>query len=144
MKPLNKNFSLKVGTNLSHLVKHMKPYLHEEPYVYVLRNDLEGVQLKDCWTICRENEGYTLILEKRMAEKYCWTYSREMARITLEVYSSLEAVGFTAAISSALAAEHISCNVIAAYHHDHLLVTYSEGDKALNILRRLSKMGDFQ
>ena len=53
------------------------------------------------------------------------------------MYSSLETVGLTAAFSKALTEEEISCNVVAAFHHDHLFVPFEQRDKALEILRRL-------
>jgi uncharacterized protein len=54
------------------------------------------------------------------------------------VHSSLEAVGFTAAFSRALADNGISCNVVAAYYHDHLFVNKQDADKAINILNNLA------
>ena len=44
-----------------------------------------------------------------------------MARL-LQVHSALDGVGLTAAVAGALAAAGIACNVIAAFHHDHLFV----------------------
>ncbi|WP_255313374.1 ACT domain-containing protein [Oligella ureolytica] len=58
--------------------------------------------------------------------------------MTLSVYSSLEAVGLTAAVASALAKEGISANVIAAYHHDHVFVPLDKANQAMQILTRLS------
>ena len=60
------------------------------------------------------------------------------ARISLTVQSDLAAVGLTAAFARALAAEGISCNVIAGVHHDHLLVPWDRRDDAMATLRRLS------
>ena len=59
------------------------------------------------------------------------------AWITLTVNSDLDAVGFLAVISRALATANISCNVVSAVHHDHLFVPYREGERAIEVLRQL-------
>ena len=49
-------------------------------------------------------EGITLVLEKNIADQYDFIkYEFECAWIQLEIHSSLEAVGLTAAFSKALA-----------------------------------------
>ena len=60
------------------------------------------------------------------------------AWLTLEVESLLEGVGLTAAIASALATDQIACNVLAAFHHDHLLVPEQDARRAIATLERLS------
>jgi hypothetical protein len=55
------------------------------------------------------------------------------------VHSSLEATGLTAAFSTALSNANISCNVIAAYYHDHIFVSKEDSVKALEVLQQLSK-----
>jgi hypothetical protein len=47
-------------------------------------------------------------------------------------------VGLTAAVATALARENISCNVVAAYHHDHLFVAQTDAERALGALLALS------
>jgi hypothetical protein len=42
------------------------------------------------------------------------------------VHQPPEAAASVAAVTAALAAEGIPCNVVAAFHHDHLFVTKSE------------------
>src|SRR3954469_14930878 len=47
---------------------------------------------------------------------------------------ALDAVGLTAAIRTALADAGLSCNVIAGYHHDHLLVPADRAPEAITVL----------
>ncbi len=54
------------------------------------------------------------------------------------MHSDLAAVGLTAAFATALAAEGLSCNVIAGVHHDHLFVPWDRRVDAMAALERLS------
>ena len=84
-----------------------------------------------------EREGMSAILEESAASERGLTVAFRAAWITLTVYSDLHAVGLTAAISTALAAEGISCNMLAAVSHDHVFVPVDRADDALAILERL-------
>ncbi|WP_433798158.1 ACT domain-containing protein [Actinomycetospora sp. CA-084318] len=84
-----------------------------------------------------EEEGVTLVLPRTDADDLGVTYGFVAAWLTLTVHSALEAVGLTAAFSRALADAGISCNVLAGFHHDHLLVPTGERDRALAALRSL-------
>ena len=64
------------------------------------------------------------------------------AWLTLDVESALDSVGLTAAVATALAAQRIPCNVLAGFHHDHLLVPESRADEAMAILRSLGRSWD--
>ena len=59
-------------------------------------------------------------------------------RITLNIHSSLEAVGFLAALLPLLAAAGIGVNPVSAYFHDHLFVPAERAEAALAILRRVA------
>lgn len=61
--------------------------------------------------------------------------------VTLTVHSALDAVGFLARISTALAAQGIACNVVSAFHHDHLFVPRDRLEAAMQVLDRLSRQG---
>ena len=87
----------------------------------------------------REPEGISLIVSREDADRYGITYDIEISWITLTVHSALDAVGFSAAFSSALASEDISCNVIAGYHHDHIFVPIGSTDKAMDVLYTIEK-----
>ena len=79
-----------------------------------------------------------MVLRKEDADRLGLDYDYVAGWITLTVQSSLAAVGLTAAVSTALAEAGISCNVVAGYHHDHLLVPADRLDDALAALRRLA------
>jgi hypothetical protein len=55
--------------------------------------------------------------------------------ITLSIHSDLEAVGFLAAITTALAAIDIPVNAVSAYFHDHIFVPYERREDAMECLR---------
>ena len=86
----------------------------------------------------REAEGLTLVLAKHDADAHGLSYDFEAAMISLTIHSALDAVGLTAAIAAALAAERISANVIAGYFHDHLFVPADRADDAMAALTRLA------
>jgi hypothetical protein len=45
-------------------------------------------------------------------------------------------------MSTALSDAGISCNVLAGYHHDHLLVPSDRADEAIAVLQRLGQDDD--
>ncbi len=57
----------------------------------------------------------------------------------MRVHSALDAIGMTAAISAALTEAAISCNVLAGYHHDHLLVPADRAADAIAVLEQLGQ-----
>lgn len=63
------------------------------------------------------------------------------AWLTVTATTALDGVGLTAALSGALAAGEISCNVLAGYHHDHLLVPWERADEAVALLTGLRTAG---
>ena len=86
----------------------------------------------------REAEGVSLIVP--VADDA--DDPQAMRQITLGVLSALDGIGLTAAVSSALAARGIPCNIVAAYHHDHVFVPEDRAEEALQALKRLSGTGD--
>ena len=126
-------------TNLEELIKNMTPKLNEGSYVFVTVE--ESIAIDRTAIICefKEPEGTTLILEKSKADELHLAYDYVAAWITLTVHSSLDAVGLTAAFSNELAKHQISCNVIAAYFHDHIFVAEKDAQKAIDALLALSK-----
>jgi hypothetical protein len=124
--------------DLNKLLKAMRPVHNAGNYVFCSVDNLTPEYIKEAVLIFKEQEGSTLILTKEVADKMGLKYSFIASWITLTVYSSLAAVGFTAAYSGALTRNGISCNVVAAFHHDHLFVPREDTVKALEILYELS------
>ena len=86
----------------------------------------------------REDEGLSLLLRKDNADKAGLGYESIFKCITLNVHSSLEAVGLTAAVTGRLAEKDISANVIAAYYHDYILVPSGKAEDALLALNEIN------
>jgi hypothetical protein len=114
----------------------MEPRRLEGEYVFVTV-DAEVPGLVTLATV-QEVEGLSCVVARSDADRHGLAYDFVAAWISLTVTSALEAVGLTAAISAALAAEDISCNVIAGRYHDHLLVPHDRAADALDTLRRLA------
>jgi uncharacterized protein len=126
-------------TNIALLLKNMTPKLNEGEYVFCTLLSIGSLNTEDIIGTFKEEEGWTVILTKLLADKLNYKYSYIVSWITLTVHSSLEAVGLTAAFSQALADASISCNIVAAYYHDHIFVPQQDADKAMKALMQLSK-----
>jgi hypothetical protein len=124
--------------NISSLLKNMTPKLNEGQYVFCIVTSLNDIDLSEIIGLFREEEGITVILKKEIADRLNLNYTYIAAWITLTIHSSLEAIGLTAAFSSALTKQLISCNVVAAYYHDHIFVAQKDAEKAMQVLKELA------
>ena len=84
-----------------------------------------------------EEEGWSFILTPEWARAFDLPVGRLYRRIVLTVNSALEGVGLTAAVSGTLSAAGIACNMVAAFHHDHVFVPSSDAGEALRLLQEL-------
>ncbi|MBQ4877482.1 ACT domain-containing protein [Pseudoalteromonas luteoviolacea] len=128
-------------TNLSVLLASMEPVLSTQLYVYcvVSERQLAHLSLSKIHGMFREKEGVTVIISKAYVQEADINYQGDYRCITLNVHSSLEAVGLTAAFAAALGEEGLSANVVAGYYHDHIFVQNECADKALQCLIKLSQ-----
>ncbi len=126
---------------LNTLLKDMHPDLSNIEYVFCTTESISLGSINELDPVCtfKEDEGITLVLEKSQAIAAALNFSEVFNKITLQVHSSLEAVGLTAVVSTALAEEGISANVIAAYFHDHIFVPTSKAELAMMTLKSLSE-----
>ena len=125
-------------SKLGELLRDMHPELHPGEFVFSTVELDKKLPQKFVIGEFKEKEGKTVIIERSKADQFGLPYTYISSWITLTVDSPLDAVGLTAAFSAALAAQGISCNVVAAYHHDHIFVSNKDGEKALKILKGLS------
>lgn len=132
-------------TDLNTLLRNMSPVLDEGEYIFLTVDGEYGdFDRLDPLGAYREKEGLTLIVLREVvaADSLLEVPETEIFRaITLEVHSSLNAVGLTAAVASKLAAGGISANVVAAYYHDHIFVPAEKAERAMKLLRELSGDG---
>ena len=133
----NKNGS----ADLQQLLRNMAPVLNEGDFVFLSFPDTvygSYAWLKPIAAFV-EAEGLTLVVLAEMARQHALQFDGEPFKcITLQVHSSLEAVGLTAAFSSKLAEHNISANVIAGFFHDHIFVSKSDAENAMKALQQLS------
>lgn len=128
---------MKPTTDLRELLRTLQP--RRNPGVYAFVSVPAGVSTAALEPIASflEREGLTLIVEAQRAAAAGLTILLRAAWLTLDVHSDLGASGLTAAVTSALADAGISCNVVAAAHHDHLFVPIETADAALTTLQAL-------
>ena len=127
------------ATDLNVLLRSLRPELNEGEYVFCVVGDYSALQVDEVIMQFKENEGTTIIIKKELADRLQLSYSFVACWITLTVHSSLEAVGLTAAFSSALANAGVSCNVVAGFYHDHIFVNKNDAAKAMEIINRFAE-----
>ncbi|ATN34951.1 hypothetical protein ACO34A_14190 [Rhizobium sp. ACO-34A] len=122
------------------LLAEMEPRLTSGLFVFVHASAGHALDLAalDPVGTFRETEGLTLILSEDKAREHGLAGGTPLRQITLDVHSSLEAVGLTAAVSGELARNGIAANVVAAFYHDHIFVPAVDAERALRLLRELS------
>jgi len=125
--------------DLATLLRTMEPVLDDANFVFCsIGRSPTADEVETAIAFVREDEGTTLVLRHEDATLMGMNCSSPMACITLTVHSSLEAVGLTAAVASALGGVGIACNVIAGFHHDHLFVPVDRADAAMSALQALT------
>ncbi len=129
-------------TDISTLLNNLTPVASDETYVFVsaefARLPVEVFQ--HAKGMFKEMEGTTFILEQQYAESLGLSYEGCFCCITCEVHSSLEAVGMTAAMTTALGEAGISVNppvgrrIRLITHHD---VTAGDIDYVGEVLKKV-------
>ncbi len=120
--------------NTNAMIAGMEPQLQPGEFAFVVwaadKDWPEGTRAS-----CVEAEGLSLVVPIASAPKGAVA----MRCISLQVHSSLEGVGLTAAVSAALAGSGIPANMVAGYHHDHVYIPSGMAEQALEVLKSLQK-----
>lgn len=123
---------------LDTLISAMEPVLYDETFVFVtVENSFNSDALTPQMTF-REQEGTTLIVTKMQAETAGVKHEFPCKMITLNIHSSLDAVGFLARITQRLAALQMGVNPVSGFYHDHLFVPLNRAEEALAELKLMS------
>lgn len=127
--------------DLGKLMSRLSPHLMDGDFVFCSIQDANYGDFAELAPLAsfREDEGLTLLITKEKAEKAGFKYKSMFKGITLNVHSSLDAVGLTAAVSSKLAERGISANMFAAFYHDHIFVPAEKAEVALSALCELGR-----
>jgi len=117
------------------LLSSMNPHLSEGQFVFcsIAEENLGKLSIQPVATF-RESEGISAIVPRQDADAEGLEYGFISRMIKLDVHSSLNAVGFVAAIAGRLAQAGISVNPVSAYFHDYLFVPANKADEAMRIL----------
>ncbi|MEM9201933.1 MAG: ACT domain-containing protein [Actinomycetota bacterium] len=127
-------------TDLDEMLRTLMVSIRPERYTFVSLPPTATPILGDgIEAIISEAEGETVVTTIERALREGWSVDFVAAWLTLEIHSALEAVGLTAAFSTALAEAAIPCNVLAGFHHDHLLVPDGRATEAVAVLEALRR-----
>ena len=125
--------------DLKTLLQGMKPEMREGVFVFCTLPEGKEIpaNLKPVH-IFHEREGTAFVVRREDAEAVGLPYQFTSRLITLTVHSSLEAVGFLAAVTAPLAQAGISVNAVSAFYHDHLFVPLERAEEAQQLLQKLA------
>lgn len=125
--------------DLTQLIKNMNPELRDGEFVFASldRKDVKSKGLNPVFTFI-EDEGLSLIIRQMDAEINNIPYDSVFKMITLNIHSSLNAVGFFAVILNELAKQNISVNPVSAFYHDHLFIPKEKAETAMVVLRKIT------
>ncbi len=125
-------------TNLDELIRSLSAVLVEGLYVFAtVPADQPALDVRPRM-VFEEAEGTTYILLKSEAEALGLAYEFPCRMITLNIHSSLEAVGFMARIATELAKHDMGVNPVSGFFHDHLFVPDGRENDAIRVLEELA------
>lgn len=123
------------------LLASMNPTIHPDTFVFITLSKSEKAppSLQPQVMVFQEAEGLTVITSKLAAEGMGLEYAFPCRMITLNIHSSLDAVGFLARILDTLKHLGIGVNPVSGFFHDHLFVPINKEELVLKALRDMSQ-----
>lgn len=120
--------------DLQQMLSEMRVSIRDATYCMVSLASPPAELSNSAAAMIAEEEAVTLVITTEQADANGLPYDFPAAWLTLEVHSSLHAVGLTAAVAQMLTNEGIPCNVLAGFYHDHLLVPAGKGHQVKALL----------
>lgn len=125
--------------SLSRLLATLKPVLSPSTFVFATFRPNTPIPLSlPVQMLFREAEGTTLITTQAAANEEKIDYEFPCRMITLDVHSSLEAVGFIAFVASRLKDLGMGVNPVSGYFHDHCFVPVGREEEAIRCLEEIA------
>ena len=135
-------------TSLPTLVSTMKIIAHPTTYVFATLPSTQinfpdfPIPFSEILLFFREPatsppNQTTLILSRTLAETHNIPHIYPCKMLTINVHSSLSAVGFMAVLATKLAERGVSVNPVSGYFHDHLFVPVERAEEAVEVLEGL-------
>ncbi|KAG9569925.1 hypothetical protein KCU71_g1776, partial [Aureobasidium melanogenum] len=127
--------------SLAKLLATLTATLHPRTYVFAVLAESKIPPFSEVEMLFREAkaEGITVITTQEYAESHALKYAFPCRKITLDVTSSLDAVGFIAVVATRLAAAGMGVNPISGFYHDHLFVPLGRETDALKVIAGLAE-----
>ncbi|KAH0267371.1 hypothetical protein KCU91_g10143, partial [Aureobasidium melanogenum] len=127
--------------SLAKLLATLTATLHPQTYVFAVLAESKIPPFSEVEMLFREAraEGITVITTQEYAESHGLEYAFPCRKITLDVTSSLDAVGFIAVVATRLAAAGMGVNPISGFYHDHLFVPLGRETGALKVIAELAE-----
>lgn len=125
--------------SLAKLLATLTTTLHDTIFVFAtLTNASDLPPLEETQLLFKETEGITVIVSREYATTHNIDFFFPCKMITLNVTSSLEAVGFMAVIATKLAENNMGVNPVSGFYHDHLFIPLGREQEAVEVLNRLA------
>ncbi len=127
------------STNLPSLLASMSPELRDDTFVFVTIKPEATVPNIGAVMTFQESEGTTLIAPLDRVKTANLPYEFPCRMITLNIHSSLEAVGFLAVITTHLATLNVGVNPVSGFYHDHLFIPEDRAEDVMTALVELAQ-----
>jgi uncharacterized protein len=124
-------------TNLQAVLDSLQVSCDDIEYGFATVGSSENLSLNEVLGTFQESEGLTIFASKKYFEARSLPFEGPLAKLTIEVQTSLELVGLTAVLATKLTEHNISANVVAAYYHDHIFVSFDQRQRAIEAINSL-------
>ncbi|KAI4219888.1 MAG: hypothetical protein L6R36_008014 [Xanthoria steineri] len=127
--------------SVSRLLSTLRLSVHPDTFVFLTFPSVDSLPPQTLFQqmAFREAEGLTIITTLQSAKDHHLNLTFPCRMISCEIHSSLEAVGFMAAISKCLTERGISANPVSGFYHDHLFVPDGREAEAMVALEELAQ-----